>query len=126
MTTLGPDFLALQVHDPEAAATFLEQHLDLPRAQVAPPGAVVFDTTPIPMAVRRPSPGIDPAAASPRPGTGVAIWIAVPAADALHDRLVAAGIEIVTAPADSPFGRTFSFVGPEGYVLTVHDAEPAR
>lgn len=90
------------------------------------PGAIVFDTTPIPMAVRRPLPGLDPATATPRPGAGVSIWIAVPDADALHGRMVAAGIEIVVEPADSPFGRHFSFVGPEGYVLTPHDAEPAR
>jgi len=26
----------------------------------------------------------------------------------------------VTAPFDGPFGRTFSFADPDGYVVTVH------
>jgi predicted enzyme related to lactoylglutathione lyase len=39
----------------------------------------------------------------------------------LHDRLAADGITIVTAPFDGPFGRTFSFSDPDGYVITVHD-----
>jgi len=40
----------------------------------------------------------------------------------LHDQLAADGIPIVTAPFDGPFGCTFSFRDPDGYVITVHDA----
>ena len=50
MTTTGPDFLALQVRDLEAAAQFFEQHLGMTRAPAGPPGAIVFDTAPIPFA----------------------------------------------------------------------------
>jgi hypothetical protein len=31
-------------------------------------------------------------------------------------------VPITSAPVDGPFGRTFSFADPEGYVVTVHDA----
>lgn len=85
------------------------------------PGAIVFDTTPIPMAVRRPLPGLDPATATPRPGAGVSIWIAVPEADALHGRMVAAGIEIVVEPADSPLRSPLLLRGARGL-----RADPAR
>ncbi len=39
----------------------------------------------------------------------------------IHDALVAAGHEIVAAPIDGPFGRTFTFVDPDGYRITLHD-----
>lgn len=126
MTTFGPDFLALQVRDLEAAATFFEQHLGMTRAAPAPPGAIVFDTSPVAFAVREPLPGVDLATALPRPGLGVAMWFGVDDADALHARLRRADVEVLGAPADSPFGRTLSFVGPEGYVLTAHTVDPTR
>ncbi|MGP3962773.1 putative enzyme related to lactoylglutathione lyase [Nonomuraea polychroma] len=117
-TVTGPDFLALQVRDLEAAAAFFEQHLGLVRAPAAPPHAVVFATRPIPFAVREPLPGVD--LDSGRPGLGVALWLAADDAQALHDRLAAAGVPILSAPQDGPFGRMFTFLGPEGYALTVH------
>ena len=43
---IGPDFIALQVPDPEASARFYEDMLGLTRAPAGPPGAVVFQTTP--------------------------------------------------------------------------------
>ncbi|AZS89514.1 VOC family protein [Streptomyces griseoviridis] len=116
----GPDFVALQVRDVEAAAAFCEHHLGLRRAPASPPGAVVFDTKPIPMAVRQPLPGTDLDAG--RPGLGVALWFATSDAHALHDRLTTSGVEILTPVTDSPFGPMFSFTGPEGYVLTAHGA----
>ncbi|WP_245159046.1 VOC family protein [Blastococcus sp. TF02A_35] len=117
----GPDFIALQVQDVEAAARFYEERLGLRRAPTAPPGAVVFATEPIPFAVRSPLPGTDLAAAQPRPGVGVALWFAAGDAQVLHDELVVAGVTVLAPPADSPFGRTFTFVDPEGYAITVHD-----
>jgi predicted enzyme related to lactoylglutathione lyase len=38
----------------------------------------------------------------------------------LHDDLAAAGVPITVEPFDGPFGRTFSFADPDGYVVTVH------
>ncbi|GAB2804671.1 VOC family protein [Streptomyces sp. NPDC054796] len=116
----GPDFVALQVRDLEAAAAFCEKHLGLRRTPASPPGAVVFDTKPTPFAVREPLPGTDLDAG--RPGLGVALWFSTPDAQGLRDQLTEAGVEVLTPLRDSPFGPMFSFVGPEGYVLTVHGA----
>ena len=121
MTVTGPDFLALQVRDLDRAAEFYETHLGLRRLPANPPGAVVFDTTPISFAVREPLPGTDLDAAYPHPGSGVALWLHSDDAQALHDRMVGAGTPIVTAPFDGPFGRTFVFADPDGYAITIHD-----
>lgn len=118
MTVTGIDFVALQVRDLEAAAAFYEQRLGLRRSPAGPPHAVVFDTEPIPFAVREPLPGVE---LPDRPGTGVALWLKADDAQRLHDELGAAGVPIVAPPVDGPFGRTFSFADPEGYVVTVHD-----
>ena len=59
MSAIGPDFISLQVRDLERSAAFYERHLGLTRAKTAPPHAVVFDTQPIPFAVREPLPGVD-------------------------------------------------------------------
>lgn len=119
-TVTGPDFVALQVTDLEASAAFYEKRLGLTRAPVAPPGAVVFATSPVAFAVREPLPGLDVAAVSPRPGAGVALWLASDDAQAVHDDLVAHGVEILQQPVDGPFGRTFTFADPDGYAVTVH------
>jgi len=120
MSVTGPDFVALQVRDLERAATFYEQHLGLRRAPAGPPGAVVFTTTPVAFAVRNPLPGVDLDAVD-QPGLGVALWLHSTDAQALHDQLASAGVPIVTAPFDSPFGRTFTFSDPDGYAITIHD-----
>ena len=120
-TVTGPDFLALQVRDLDAAAAFYEQRLGLRRAAVSPPHGVVFDTAPIVFAVREPLPGVDLDAVTPRPGAGVALWLHADDAQGLHDDLVAAGVPILAAPVDGPFGRTFTFSDPDGYAVTIHD-----
>ena len=121
MPITGPDFIALQVRDVEAAARFYEQRLGLRRAPASPPGAVVFATEPVALAVRTPLPGTDLDAVQPRPGAGVARWLAADDAQAVHDELVAAGVPVLAAPSDTPFGRTFTFADPDGYAITVHD-----
>jgi predicted enzyme related to lactoylglutathione lyase len=119
VTIDGPDFVALQVRDLNAAADFCEQHLGLRRAAVSPPHAVVFDTKPTPFAVRELLPGVD-LADTARPGLGAVLWFQTSDAHQLHDQLTAAGIKILSPIADSPFGPMFSFEGPEGYTLTAH------
>lgn len=121
MTVTGPDFVALQVRDLERAAEFYETRIGLERVPAAPPGAVLFDTSPIPFAVREPLPDVDLDGVD-RPGIGVALWFRCDDSQALHDSLEAAGVEILRAPAPSPFGLTFTFVDPDGYAVTVHDA----
>ncbi|ROS51343.1 VOC family protein [Frigoribacterium sp. PhB24] len=118
MTATGPDFISLQVRDVERSAAFYEEHLGLTR-QDGPPHAVVFATKPIAFAVRGALPGVDLDAAPL--GRGVGLWLLAPDAQAIHDALLAAGVEIATAPVDGPFGRTFTFVDPDGYQVTLHD-----
>ncbi|WP_018335803.1 VOC family protein [Actinomycetospora chiangmaiensis] len=121
MAVSGPSFIALQVRDLERAAAFYADTLGLIRAPVAPPGAVVFATRPIAFAVREPLPGVDLDAVVPRPGHGVALWLHADDAQGLHDHLAAAGVAVLAAPTDGPFGRQFTFADPDGYAVTVHD-----
>jgi predicted enzyme related to lactoylglutathione lyase len=121
MPVTGPDFIALQVRDLDAAADFYQTRLGLRQAPVSPPHAVVFATSPVPFALRTPLPGVDLDAVTPGPGTGVALWLRADNAQQLHDDLDAAGVPIVAAPIDGPFGRTFTFNDPDGYAITIHD-----
>jgi predicted enzyme related to lactoylglutathione lyase len=116
---VGPDFISLQVRDLDAAAAFYQERLGLRRAPASPPHAVVFATEPIAFAVRELLPATD--LDGGQPGLGIAVWVKVDAAQALHDQLAADGVTIVTAPFDGPFGRTFAFADPDGYVITLHD-----
>ena len=120
MSAIGPDFISLQVRDLERSAAFYERHLGLTRAETAPPHAVVFDTQPIPFAVRKPLPGVDLDALA-QPGGGIGLWVRADSAQRVHDDLVAAGAPITSAPIDGPFGRTFTFTDPDGYHVTIHD-----
>ena len=120
MPVTGPDFLSLQVRDLEASAAFYEQHLGLVRSPAGPPHAVVFATQPIAFAVRDLAPGVDLDSA-PQPGLGIGLWLHAEGVQAIHDGLAAIGTTIAVAPFDGPFGRTFAFVDPDGYQVTLHD-----
>ena len=119
MPASGPGFISLQVRDLADSAQFYETYLGLTR-QAGPPHAVVFDTTPAAFAVRTPLPGVDLDSA-PQVGLGVGVWLHAPDADAIHTRMAADGVTIVSAPIDGPFGRTFVFADPDGYQITLHD-----
>lgn len=118
MTVSGPGFISLQVRDLTRSAAFYEKYLGLVR-QAGPPHAVVFATTPAAFAVREPLPGVDLDAAPL--GRGIAVWVHAPEAESIHDALVADGVAIVSAPVTGPFGWTFTFADPDGYLITLHD-----
>lgn len=114
---IGPDFIALQVRNLEKSRGFYEETLGLRAVPDGPPDAVVFDTEPIPFAIRTPLVDLD---ATDRLGWGVALWLNCDDADQLHDRLVEVGTRIIQSPTDGNFGRQFSFMDPDGYSIVVH------
>jgi len=113
----GPDFVALQVRDLTRSRRFYTERLGLVVAPQSPPNAVVFQTAPIPFAIREPAVDLE---AVPQLGWGVALWLACDDADALAASLEEAGVTLAQRPQDGPFGRQFAFVDPDGYTLTVH------
>lgn len=52
------------------------------------------------------------------------LWFVVPDVDSYHARVVAAGARDAQAPQDSPFGRMFTLVTPDGHRLTFHEVRP--
>ncbi len=116
---IGPDFVSLQVRDLEASRRFYTEHLGLVPSGRSPPDAVVFETKPIPFAIRRPLLDLD---ATSRLGWGVSLWLACDDAEGLHAHLAGAGAAIVAPPADGPFGRFFILRDPDGYTITAHQA----
>ncbi|MFC7705583.1 VOC family protein [Plastorhodobacter daqingensis] len=118
---IGPDFISLQVADLDAARAFYTNVVGLTPAASAPPGAVVFDTRPIPFALRIPVVDLD---AVEIRGHGIVLWFGCDDADALHAHLAARGVAIAFAPKDGPFGRYFAFKDPSGYTITAHTVQP--
>lgn len=113
----GPDFLALQVRDMATSRRFYTERLGLQVAPQSPPGATVFQTAPVPFAIREPMVDLDSVQWL---GWGVALWLACDDADALATSLEQAGVELAQRPQDGPFGRQFSVADPDGYLLTIH------
>lgn len=114
---IGPDFIGIQTEDLDAARTFYSEVVGLKVAGNSPPGAVVFDSKPVPFAVRLP---IEPLGDGEPRGKGVAIWFACDDADALHEHLIEQDVEIAFPPKEGPFGRYFAFRDPFGYTITCH------
>jgi predicted enzyme related to lactoylglutathione lyase len=114
---IGPDFIGIQTEDLDAARTFYVEVVGLKVATKSPPGAVVFDTKPIPFAVRTPLVELK---GTDGLGEGISIWFGCDDADVLHEHLIKHGTPIVFAPKDGPFGRYFAFRDPFGYTITAH------
>ena len=120
MPVTGPDFISLQVRDLDASQAFYERYLGPTRSPAGPPHAVVFETKPVAFAVRDVAPDTELDSVA-HPGIGTAVWLHATDVQAIHDALVADGHTIVSDPIDGPFGRTFTFVDPDGYRITLHD-----
>ena len=118
---VGPSFIALQVHDLEASKAFYVDKIGLRPADQNPPNAVVFETKPLPFAIRTPMVDLN---ATSKLGWGVSLWMAAMDADAVHAQLANSGVPIILPPADGPFGRFFAFRDPDGYTITVHTEQP--
>ncbi len=115
---IGPDFVALQVRDLEASRRFYVDVLGLDVDPDGPPHAVVFDSTPIPFAVRTPLIDLDGAG---RLGTGMMLWVDCDNVDGLFDRVGASGATITQPVSDGPFGRQFGFLDPDGYAIVADE-----
>lgn len=120
-TITGPDFIALQVSDLERSARFYSEVLGLAKAPQSPPDAVVFLTSPISFAVRKP---LKPLEKVPL-GHGFVLWLQCDDLDEFQSRLNQANASIVDGPAQGPFGKTLRFKDPDGYIVTLHEKAPA-
>lgn len=116
-TVAGPDFIAFQVADLEKSARFYSEVLGLPRAAKSPPEAVVFATSPIAFAVRKPVQQFSDA----QRGQGLVLWFACTGLDELHAKLQALRVPGLSGPTATPFGRTVRFLDPDGYPVTLHE-----
>lgn len=118
MTVQGPDFVALQWRDKEAGKRFYQGMLGLKLAPSSPPDAVVFNTKPIAFAIREPLVDLN---LTEYRGHGVVLWLLTDDTEALLKHLEANQVDIVRGLEDGPFGKTFTFRDPEGYLVTIHD-----
>ena len=111
----GPSFLAFVVEDVAAANEFWTNVVGLKPAAQSPPGAHVYQTSPIPVAVRGPREGELVGS-----GAGLAVWFSVSGdVDEFREILVKRGAR-AGEPQEGPFGRMFVLFAPGGFVVTVH------
>ena len=119
--TGSPGFISIAVSDANRSASFYEQHL----------GAVrdTFDFGPDAVAyVGWPTFGLSaarrPGQSGPSPDTTtIQLWWRASDAQALFDKVKAAGVRIHAEPFDGPFGRTFTMADPDGYRITVYEKD---
>jgi predicted enzyme related to lactoylglutathione lyase len=115
---LGPDFITLLVRNLDTSHTFYGQLLGLPESPEKRPNAVAFATKPCGFAVRK---APEASSLTPNPSQGIILWFRTSNAASLNARLKDRGVPITSALADGPFGKTFTFRDPNGYLITVHD-----
>ncbi len=114
----GPDFITLQVRDLEASRHFYADILGFKPSPEVRPNAFAFSTQPISFAIRKANVDLD---AVPQLGYGMIVWFLAYNAPAMYEHLKNAGVVMVQALADGPFGKMFTFRDPDGYQITVHD-----
>lgn len=113
----GPDFITLLVRDLEASHDFYKEKIGLPESSERHPNAYAFATEPCGLAIRRSA----DARTTANPGHGIIVWFRASDATSAYHRLKEHGVPIAEDLRKGPFGMTFSFRDPDGYVLTVHD-----
>lgn len=113
----GPDFITLLVSNLEASYKFYKEQIGLNESSEKQPNARAFDTNPCGLAIRQSPDGRKVA----NPGQGIIIWLRALDATYLHNELKGRAVPIVDDLRKSPFGMTFSFKDPDGYIMAVHD-----
>lgn len=119
-TPIGPSFIALQVRDLAVSAAFYKDVFGFTTQDRNPPGAVVFTTKPIALALREP---LHLLPENGSLGTGMVLWVACDDADAFFDLFVKRGGKVLSPLNDGPFGRFFVASDPDGYAITFHTAQ---
>jgi predicted enzyme related to lactoylglutathione lyase len=120
----GPGFVAFFVRDVTAAADFYEHKVGLKRDSLVFPGAVAFQSTPIPFALMTAAaPPAKDRDSVPTPGAGISVWFKAADGQAAYEAMREAGVTIVRPPFDGPFGRTFVFSDLDGYLITVYEQD---
>ncbi len=112
----GPDFITLLVRDLEASFHFYKE-IGLIESSEKRPNAHAFVTEPCGLAIRQSM----VAGTVTNPGHGIIVWFRASDATAVYHRLKERGVPMAEDLRKGPFGMTFSFKDPDGYVLTVHD-----
>ena len=113
----GIDFVTLLVSNLETSYHFYTEKVGLTASAERQPNAYAFSMKPSAFAIRQaPS-----EAKMNKPGQGIILWLKTTDAIALHGDFVKQGITIVEELRKGPFGMTFSFLDPDGYILAVHD-----
>ncbi len=113
----GVDFVTLLVENLATSYEFYKVKLGLTESSEQRPNAHAFSMRPVSMAIRQAPDGWR----NQNPGQGIIVWLRTQDATALHRELKERGVPIAEELRNSPFGMTFSFRDPDGYVLTVHD-----
>jgi predicted enzyme related to lactoylglutathione lyase len=113
----GVDFVTLLVSDLETSYDFYKGKLGLAESTEKQPNAHAFSMKPCGLAIRQ----APDRRKLDNPGQGIIVWLRTADATALHLDLKQRGVRIVEELRKSPFGMTFSFEDPDGYVLAVHD-----
>lgn len=118
MELSGPSFVTLLVSNVENSRTFYREKVGLPESAEKRPDAQAFDTKPCGLALRKRE-AESPTPSSP--GDGILLWFHAKDSKAMHDQLKGRGVTIARELEDGPFGKTFSFHDPDGFVLGVYD-----
>ena len=114
----GPDFITLHVRDLDTSRHFYAEVIGLPLSPEIRPNAVAFATKPIAFAIRKAQIDLD---AAPQLGHGIILWFLADDSAALYRQMTERGVPIEQPLADGPFGKTFAFRDPDGYLISVHD-----
>jgi predicted enzyme related to lactoylglutathione lyase len=113
----GPDFITILVSDLKASYSFYKEKIGLRESAEKRPNAYAFQTKPCGFAIRQSSDDRK----IENPGQGIILWWCTSDATALHHDLTNRGVPIAEELREGPFGMTFSFQGPNGYIMRVHD-----
>ena len=113
------DFVMLQVKNLEASRLFYISTLGFEVGKSpSPDTTVVFaDAAGAIFAIRKP---LFDLSTAPQLGIGVSFWFAISNVESAYERATQTGATITQPIQDSPFGRMFALLDPDGYSITVH------